>query len=115
MNLDNIGSRIHELRTSKRMSQLSLGMKIGVTQETISAYENKKAYPTLMNIIQICEIFSVSADYLVGFTNNKNEITGNELSSSEMFWIRKYRDLSVKDKMIVENLINCLIKLNEME
>lgn len=112
--IDKIGDRIYELRTSKRMSQLSLGIKLGVTQETISAYENKKAYPTLSNIIQLCEIFSTSADYLLGFTNNKNHISADDLNSSEMYLIRNYRGLTVKDKMIVENLISCLVKLDEI-
>lgn len=115
MNLDNMGNRIYELRTSKKMSQISLGMKLGVTQETISAYENQKAYPTAANILQICEIFSVSTDYLFGLTNDKNYISYCDLNSSEMFLIRCYRNLSVKDKMTVECLMNCLTKLDEMD
>lgn len=51
MQEDIIGQRIYEIRTSKRMTQLSLGMKLGVSQETISAYENNKTFPTLSNII----------------------------------------------------------------
>ncbi len=113
--IDNIGERIYELRTNKRMTQLSLGVKLGVTQETISAYENKKTYPTLAIIIQMCEIFSVSSDYLLGFTNDKNYLSFNDLSSTEMYLIRNYRRLSVKDKMIVENLISDFLKFDEMK
>ncbi|MCM1271715.1 MAG: helix-turn-helix domain-containing protein [Ruminococcus flavefaciens] len=115
MNLDNMGYRIYELRTGKKMSQISLGMKLGVTQETISAYENQKAFPSAANILQICEIFSVSADYLFGLTNDKNYVSYSDLNSSEAFLVKRYRNLSVKDKMTVECLINCLTKLDKID
>lgn len=110
MQEDIIGQRIYEIRTSKRMTQLSLGMKLGVSQETISAYENNKTFPTLSNIIKMCEIFSVSSDYLLGITEAKSWIMYNDLESSEQYLVRNYRQLSIKGKMMIDNQISMLLK-----
>lgn len=66
MNLEKIGDRIYELRTNKRMSQIALGMRLGVTQETISAYENKKSYPHCITLYNYVRFFLlVRTIYLV--------------------------------------------------
>ena len=114
MDVGVIGQRIYEIRTSKRMTQLQLGVRLGVSQETISAYENQKAVPTAAMIVSLCEIFSVSADYLLGISDNKLWLTFNDLDPSEQYLLRNYRKLSIKSKMIIDNQVSFLLKLNEI-
>ncbi len=64
-----IGERIKELRTEKRLSQKELGNLLSVSQDTISLWEKGKSLPAVEYVIALCEIFSVSADYLLGLSD----------------------------------------------
>lgn len=61
-----IGSRIKELRKSKKMSQSELGKFIGVSQTTVTAWENGRAEPSSSYVAKLATFFNVSTDYLLG-------------------------------------------------
>lgn len=61
-----IGSRIKELRKSRKLTQSLLAQRLGVTKSVISAYENSTAYPSYDILISISRIFGVSTDYILG-------------------------------------------------
>lgn len=65
-NLKVIGKRIYELRTDKGLSQVKLGEKLSVSQDTISLWEKSKSYPSVEMVILLSEIFEVSCDYILG-------------------------------------------------
>ncbi|MEY2374561.1 LexA family protein [Lentilactobacillus buchneri] len=67
----NLGSRIKELRTEKRMTQAELGRVIGVTKVSISGYENNTRQPDNSILLKLAGYFNVSTDYLLGKSNNK--------------------------------------------
>ena len=67
----NLGSRIKELRTEKRMTQAELGRVIGVTKVSISGYENNTRQPDNSILLKLAGYFNVSMDYLLGKSNNK--------------------------------------------
>lgn len=58
--------RLKELRLEKHLSTRDLAKEIGVTNITISRWENNKASATHEKIILLCQFFNVSADYLLG-------------------------------------------------
>ena len=66
-----IGSRIAELRESRNMTQLSLSLKVGLTQESISAIETGKTTPKLITLMHIADFFGCSLDYIIGKTDIK--------------------------------------------
>ncbi|MCU5753131.1 helix-turn-helix domain-containing protein [Lactococcus lactis] len=39
---------------------------------SVSSYEKSKQYPSVEVLIQLCQIFDVSADYLLGLSDDKN-------------------------------------------
>lgn len=57
---------LQKLRSEKNLSQEQLADKIGVSRQTISAWESGKASPELDKITTISKLFSVSIDELVG-------------------------------------------------
>ena len=67
----NLGSRIKELRTEKRMTQAELGRVIGVTKVSISGYENNTRQPDNSILLKLAGYFNVSTDYLLGKSNDK--------------------------------------------
>ncbi len=65
-----IGQRMRALRESARMSQKELGDELSVDKSTISGYETGRIAPPLDIIRKLSLYFGVSADYLLGNTEN---------------------------------------------
>ncbi len=59
-------NRIRELREARHMTQIRLSIELEVTQETVSAYESGKHYPSYKTLVRLSELFGVSIDYLMG-------------------------------------------------
>lgn len=71
-------TRLQERRKALNLSQKALGDKIGVTPQTISAYEKsgsgeKGKMPTLDKAIALAEKLEVSLDYLCGIDAPKED------------------------------------------
>lgn len=64
--------RIKELRKSKNISQIKLGMDLNMSQNTISRYETGEREPSISDLIRIADYFGVSIDYLLERTDNPN-------------------------------------------
>lgn len=66
-----IADRIKELRQVNDLTQAEFGKKIGVSQDTVSLWEQGKSIPATEYIVLIVETFrvkdaAISADYLLG-------------------------------------------------
>lgn len=70
-----IGQRIKELRGQNNISQKELSSQLFVTSQAISKWERDEATPNPEAIAKMAEIFSVSADYLVGLTDDKERLS----------------------------------------
>ena len=66
----NFATRLKELRKSKKITLLSLALKLKTNQNTISRYESGEREPGINEIIAIADYFDVSVDYLLGVTDN---------------------------------------------
>lgn len=62
-------NRICELRKAAGMKQLELAARMNVTQQALSRYENGNRDIGPAEIRRLCEIFGVTADYLLGFSD----------------------------------------------
>lgn len=61
--------RIRELRKRNNISQGELGSLLNQTKQNISSWENGNSMPRADIIIVLANQFSVSADYLLGLTD----------------------------------------------
>ena len=61
-----INTRLKELRKLNNLTQIQLPKKLQTTQDTISLWELGKSYPDIEYVVLLCQIFNVSADYLLG-------------------------------------------------
>lgn len=94
-------NRIKELRKNKGITQIRLSVELGVTQETISAYENGRHYPTVENLIKMSEIFGVSCDYILGISDVKTIAASGEYSPDELVLISEYRSASPTERKMI--------------
>ena len=62
--------RLKELRKKEKISQVYLGMELGIGQNNISRYESGKMEADYDTLIAIADYFDVSIDYLLGRTDN---------------------------------------------
>lgn len=63
--------RMRELRefTEPKLKQEELGKRLGMSQRKISRLETGDVNPTPEEIVQICKFYNVTADYILGMTN----------------------------------------------
>lgn len=95
-------NRIKELRLEKKITQLQLSIELGVTQETISAYEHNRHLPSVSALISMSEIFDASMDYIIGLSNIRHVMVENDRNSYEAHQkaqlLNYYRKLGSKNK-----------------
>ncbi len=70
-----IGERILGLRKELNLSQKELAEKTGITEASLSRYENNLREPKAEIITKISEVLGCSTDYLLGRTDNKKDYT----------------------------------------
>lgn len=69
-----LGKRLLQLRKSNDVTQEELGRQIGVGKTTISNYETGYSTPDTETISRIADFFNVSVDYLLGRTDEPNDV-----------------------------------------
>lgn len=89
-------NRIKELRQKNHMSQVRLSIELEVSQETVSAYENGKYYPSFQTLLKLSSIFHTSIDYLMGLTDTN--ILSMKIKDEEAALLNLYRRLSAREK-----------------
>ncbi len=63
--------RMKSLREERDLTQAQLGKVLNKSQQGYSHIENGRAELKIDNLIKLCDFYQVSADYLIGRTNNK--------------------------------------------
>ncbi len=62
--------RLKDLREDRDLHQADIAEVLDTTQQQYSLYETGKRKMDVEQIIKICEFYNISADYLLGFTND---------------------------------------------
>ena len=58
-----------QFKTARKMRNLKLleaANKLGVSQPTLSSWESERKSPTIDSILKMCQLYNVSADFLLG-------------------------------------------------
>jgi len=104
-----IYKRIIQKSQENGLNGNEIGKLLGLKKSPLTDWKNGKSFPTTEQIIKLCEIFAVSADYLL-FGNNNN------LSNEESTLITNFQKLSDTDKQEILNIIEYkLFKSKEKE
>ena len=93
-------NRIKELRLEKKITQVRLSIDLGVTQETISAYEHGKHLPSLAALMKMSQLFDASMDYIMGLSPIRHIQTTDYSVTDEQrnILIHSYHLLSSQNK-----------------
>ena len=63
-----IGELLAEVRKDHGDTQASLAQKLQVTVSAVRSWEQNKSSPPHETLVNICRLYQVSADYLLGLT-----------------------------------------------
>lgn len=86
-------NRIKDLRDEKNMTQIRLSIELNVSQETVSAYEIGKHYPSVKSLMRMSELFLASMDYIMGLSPVRNSIKEKGLPDDEVKLLQLHRKL----------------------
>lgn len=65
-----MGERLRVSREARNISRKELAELLHVTRTQVSDIENGKSGTNLERFLQLCELYQVSADYLLGITDD---------------------------------------------
>ena len=91
---------LKKIREKKKVTQVRLSIAAEVSQETISAYESGKSYPSVETLIKIADFLGTSTDYLLGRINDDMpllSIKKNGFDSMDLMLLETF-DKMTKDK-----------------
>ena len=62
----NFAERLKQIRLECHLTQKQVYEKLNISPNGYASYEQGRTEPNIDTIIKLCEIFGVSADYLLG-------------------------------------------------
>jgi len=77
-------NRLKELREKFGLSQIELGNRLGVTQQSVFAWERGKTSPQIQTAITLAQFYGVSLDYLLGLSDNPQAEKEPAISDDEL-------------------------------
>ncbi len=92
--------RLKELREEKKITQKEVAEAIGGTQSNLAKWEKEKIQPAADMIIKLADFFGVSADYLLGRTDDFGNAVASlpALSEDENGLLALYRGMTRAQK-----------------
>ena len=86
-----MNNRIRELRKSRGLTMKQLGDVLGLTESTISQYENDKRQPDYETLLRLSEYFGVSVGYILGAEEEKTPLVNGDEELTELLEMLKTR------------------------
>ncbi len=105
-------NRIKQLREENHMTQVRLSIELEVSQETVSAYESGKHYPSVASLIKLSEIFNTSCDYILGLSDIRYMTVSPTHSQKEQSLFMKWKKLTDYQKDLLLAYLDGLIAMN---
>ena len=76
-----MGERLRMTRESRQITRKELAETLNITRTQVSDIENGKSGTNLERFLQLCELYRVSADYLLGITDDPKWRGGHKKNS----------------------------------
>ena len=71
------GERLKELRNEHNLRLKDVSEELNITERMVQYYEANKAEPSLKVIKFACKRFNVSADYILGLSDERTHLRAN--------------------------------------
>ena len=111
MNKETFGKRLADLRKRRNLTQTQLSERIGMSHSSVASWETGTREPAMAMIVKLAHYFNVSADYLLGTTDDPNgdvtpSVKDNTWPSSDQTKLspKDERDIAKELERIMNNL-----------
>jgi transcriptional regulator with XRE-family HTH domain len=88
-----LGMRLRDLREDLDLSQLEVAHKINCSHKMISNYELDKRSPDYTILVKLCDLFAVSADFLLGRVNTPKFLYQSAMTEEELQLLKHFKKL----------------------
>ena len=104
------GDNLRQIRKSKKMSQEELALKVKVTRQSVSKWENGESYPEMNNILELCKIFNCKLNDLVH--TDMSDISS--LDEQIVMSVVKFNEKKQKQMKSLSNVIKMIGKIGSI-
>lgn len=94
-------NRIKELRIKNGWTQTDLADKLNTGKNTISRYETEQRQLDTETLFKLCDIFGVTADYLLG----RSKIPAAAVSEADWLLLDAYHRATLRDRQLVDSIL----------
>jgi transcriptional regulator with XRE-family HTH domain len=103
-----IGERIKELRTAKKLTQSDLAKIVGLSYIQIGRYETQKSNPSSDILQKLAQALGTTTDYLMQGTTD--DLASTQLHDLELLnQFKEVEKLNNDDKQLVKTFIDAFI------
>src|SRR5208283_5630475 len=96
-----ISERIKELRTSKKLTQSDLALKVGLSYIQVGRYETGKSAPSADVLNKLAEALDTTTDFLMN--GSGNDIASAQITDKELLnQFKEVEKLNQEDKHLVK-------------
>lgn len=100
--------KLFDIREENELTQKQISDILGVKQSVYSRWEKRVEFISLPKLIQFCDHFNISLDYVCGFSKNKHIVLGNfeinkNLIGKNIVEFRKKFNITQKDLALFLN------------
>ena len=94
-------NRIRELRHESGWRQEDLALRMNTKRQTVARYETEKLGIDAGTICTLCDIFGVTADYLLCRSDSRLPV----VTEADAALLRAYHAASLRDRAIVDQIL----------
>lgn len=94
-------TRLRELRKKCGWNQDELAKRLAVSRQAVGNYETGEREPDIKTINQLCDIFGVTADYLLG----RSDVPTADIPESDWLLLDAYHRASLRDRQLVDSIL----------
>ena len=107
------GEQIKSIRQKEKLTQEQFAMKLNVSRQAVSNWENNKNLPDIGMLILMSDVFQISLDYLIKGENEMNNMTEKVIKDGSETRRAKYNMVcsgSIGSFLILIGIILLLVK-----
>ena len=104
----NLGQRVHQLRTERKLSQEQLALRSNITPTYLGLIERNVKNPTVKVVEQLCNAMNIS---LADFFQSAQSDDSNDFS---LQFFSQINDCSDEEKKIIIRLIKDILRLKNI-
>lgn len=111
MDLTKIGKFIQECRKAKKLTQVQLAQKIGVSEKTISKWECGNGFPDASLILTLCKTLDITSNELLSGKRLTNETEYREQAENNLIALKTQQEKNNKFLLIVESVLGYMASI----